>query len=444
MAKSSESAGGAFPFRPLQRARSESSFTERRDEPLGRAAAGVTSTRFHRHFSKGCQNTEIQRDTDPMMLTMDDGLYTTAHFRTSGDCHSPLDGRRVDPASAVVAAGVPRHMQGLSKCSEEPPDKKSDKSSRDKGGRSRKQTSQSPERYAEEPKTNQRMTIEMVPHKKILSAPRRDPIRHEGDKPDPYKPGRRNGYKAKATQMSFTFNECGETGFSPKIAVVRSSTPSGKLHTSCKGEKKYNICGVEDMREAATSHFVKSDVPPSATLLDHNNRTELVGFEFRAVTPRVIPMHNSSAMWGCLNWASRREWEPPEMAFMTPGRASYKSDQSSYAGPSSPADYISAGRRSPPAYGSDWGGSMNSQTPQSWSHPDAAPRPCLQRSSSVPSRSIDEQSSASRSRASSVSGSRASTKGTGNPAANRCGSRSSASPARSEFISVPARGRLYS
>jgi len=214
-----------------------------------------------------------------------------------------IDGRRMDPAGMQHAAGAPRYMTAHMMNAEEVPEKF-------QGGKKLSEATR-----------NVRMTIEMVPHKKIFDQPERNVISHHNGVPaTPLKPQRRQGYQVRATDRTFTWNECGETGFSPKFPVRTGAKgdfqykSDAKTHTSCKGEKLYNICGTEDLRPTGTSDFIKSEVPPSARHVYENNRKELCNFEFNAITPRVDPMLESTAMWGCLNWAGRRQYEPPEEA----------------------------------------------------------------------------------------------------------------------------------
>merc|ERR1719163_1561237 len=176
-----------------------------------------------------------------------------------------LDGRRVDPASVNIPAGAPRELTAHILNQEEVPEKFDSKGMKlDDGFRI------------------PRMTIEMVPHKKLLAHEQKgDFIRHVGERPEPTRTNRRLGYSVTANKLTFTWNECTEKGFSPKVPLLKSKSCSDltangqrRMHTSCKGEKRYNVCGVEDLRPTATSFYLKSDVPPSARHVFENDRNE--------------------------------------------------------------------------------------------------------------------------------------------------------------------------
>jgi len=310
-----ETPGGALPFSQSQRARSESSFTELRCNNLGAPAAGVSSSRSHHHYSKECTAFgQAQRDSDATFLHMDEARKVNLYRPASRDATSRFDGRRMDPAVADTPAGAPCYMTAHL-------------------GNGPGSSEELPAHVLAESKTDakgclvdsgfhvSKMNIEHVPHKKLFDPPARDVIRHVGDPSDPSRAARRQGYDITASKMTFTWNECGEQGFSPKVPVrsmtepvhrTLSMTKAPRMYTSCRGEKQYQICGNEDLREAATSNFVKSDVLPSARHVFENNRNELNGFEFKDITPRVAPKADSTGMWGCLNWSTQRQWEPPE------------------------------------------------------------------------------------------------------------------------------------
>lgn len=150
----------------------------------------------------------------------------------------------------------------------------------------------------------------------------RDVVQHIGDDTAPEKQHRRVGYKYSAWTPNFTINECAENGFSSKVPV-KSEIPS-KLMVSNDGERTYTICGAEDMRKPATRNFVKSELPASARLHRHNERTDTTcQLEFQDLKvdePRCDRLRESTGMWGCLNYSSRRQWEPPEVARPLPPR----------------------------------------------------------------------------------------------------------------------------
>jgi len=76
-----------------------------------------------------------------------------------------------------------------------------------------------------------------------------------------------------------------------------------KMHTSVKGEKKYNICGVQDMLPAAQEKFTKGDAPPSARHIFDNDKKYLQGFE-RGRPPKGGGgpefLAESAEMWNCM------------------------------------------------------------------------------------------------------------------------------------------------
>jgi hypothetical protein len=223
-----------------------------------------------------------------------------------------LDGLRTNPAKAFKgnAAGAPGRMtahlieQGLSKEKDQIPER-----FRSVLGEKNAQL-----KMDNAPK----MTIEMIPKKKIvhkdkLYHSKRNVIQHTGEEASaPLRTARRTGYNKNITAEHFTVNECAELGYSSKFPVAPTTV---KTIRTIHGEDSYQICGAEDMRKAATNGCVKSDVLPSARLLDHNNRTELFPFERKdpaEIVQRPNRLLESTGMWGCLNYSDRRKWEPPE------------------------------------------------------------------------------------------------------------------------------------
>lgn len=433
-----ETPGGPLPFSPPRRARSERSFSEPQYDNVAMPPAGVTSNKVHKHHAKEVTAQSIAlRASDPLLLCMDEALPNrqVPHPASSlrGYSAMGLDGRRVDPAAINVAAGAPRHLTAHIINSEEVPEKFNAQGAKvDDGGRV------------------PRMTIEFVPHKKLFDPPKRDIIQHGGDRP-PSKTMRRMGYGHNYSQLlTHDWNECGEKGYSPKVPLRSKSMTDlsrknpmmkSQMFTSCKGQKRYNVCGIEDLREPATRNFIKSDVPPSARLVRENNRNELSGWEFKTVTPRVDPMMESTGMWGCLNWTTRRQYEPPEVAISAPPSTStwleshYTDDLSHYT------DDLGTSRPDPPP---PTGSEIDFQSIEA-----AEQRPRrMKRSSSVPtmtSRSSTVTGGESRgdsrgSRASSVSSaSRSRQRNVGPPGATPAARRSSSTTSRG--FDSPARPR---
>jgi hypothetical protein len=144
--------------------------------------------------------------------------------------------------------------------------------------------------------------------------------------------------------MTFTFNEDGESGFNTKSVPLRKEASHAKgtgesvgvrMHTSCKGEKKYNVCGVEDLRKCAIRPYTKADKPPSARLCYENDRSELRPFmRNSAPTPQQHPSRakSSNDMWGILRWAGGRHETPMQttttLAFdeFTPSETGFRED----------------------------------------------------------------------------------------------------------------------
>jgi hypothetical protein len=127
---------------------------------------------------------------------------------------------------------------------------------------------------------------------------------------------KRLGYKI--AESDWTWNECqerslGDTEFvnahDPNIVLAGLTPFEIKMHTSVKGEKRYNVCGVQDMLPAATEKFNKADAPPSARYIYENDKRDLSGFE-RGCRPKgaqgiVEFMGESPEMWGCLAGGER-------------------------------------------------------------------------------------------------------------------------------------------
>lgn len=126
---------------------------------------------------------------------------------------------------------------------------------------------------------------------------------------------KRTGYKT--AQSTWTWNECNEvSGLSPEFVnmhdpnvVLAGLSPMDiKMHTSVKGEKKYNVCGVQDMLPAAQERFTKADAPPSARHIYENNKRDLCPFE-RGVagksTGYVEFLAESPDMWNCMSGHER-------------------------------------------------------------------------------------------------------------------------------------------
>jgi hypothetical protein len=148
------------------------------------------------------------------------------------------------------------------------------------------------------------LTILTVPHKKLFDPPRRDVIRHHGDAPEPIRFSRRQGYDNQPSKQSFTWMECAESGFSPKVCP--STDKHEAVHVSCKGEKRYNVCGTQDLKPAATNMFTKADCPPSARTVKENDRFQLQSFERDPNLQRLNLSASSENMKRALDWTSNR------------------------------------------------------------------------------------------------------------------------------------------
>jgi len=287
-----ETEAGALPFRPPPRTRSEASFSEFRYDNTSHPPAGVDSARLLHHHSKDCsQDTaHISQAQAVMRMTPEQ------EFNCQFDC---LDGPRMDPARCGAAGNLSRntkikvtllaqHGQG-NDCKQTPPG---------------------------------------VKHRPIpgyiLDVARKSPASCKPPRScnDPLKPveeqfnrsAKRFGYPNAAA--TWTWAECNEVGGSPHIVnmhdpnvVLKGLSPCKiKMHRSAKGEKRYNVCGVEDMLPAGQEKFVKGDAPPSARHLYENDKNHLAGFE-RGVPPKCGGgpefLAQSPGMWNCMSGQDR-------------------------------------------------------------------------------------------------------------------------------------------
>lgn len=280
-----ETKGGCFPFRGVPRARSESSFSEIKYENNVLPTAGLTSARTHHHFGKDCHNVigmSQRAASHPLLLCMDEAI------QPSSSATQGLDGRRLDPANVTLSAGAPSHVTSNVATNMDVPENK------DSAGKS----------VGPSTKKSQ-LTILTVPHKKLFDPPRRDVVRHKGDTSDPWRYARRQGYDDhRSCRQSFTWMECAESGFSPKVCPNREKHQS--VHVSCKGEKRYNVCGTQDLKPAATHMFTKADCPPSARAIKENDRRQLQRFERNTELEMNNLLASSDNMRRALDWTACR------------------------------------------------------------------------------------------------------------------------------------------
>lgn len=277
-----ETPEGALPFRPCPRTRSEASYSEPHYDLSNDPPAGVPSARLNHHHAKDCAKQMA------LISQVEDIIRMTPEQERNAQSER-LECRRVDPSSMARSAG---DLSKLTKI---------------------KVTLLANEM---EDEVNKRKKMPGF----ILDVPRKAPaacndLQACGNPLAPAEEARerqckRQGYKHQAS--TWTWNECLEKGdvkYDPIHCLEGMSPLKIKMHTSVKGEKRYNVCGIQDMLPAATEKFTKGDAPPSARHIYENDKKYLAGFE-RGCRPKGGQglcefLGESPETWGCLAGCER-------------------------------------------------------------------------------------------------------------------------------------------
>jgi len=296
-----ETPEGNLPFKPWPRTRSEASFSEFHYDNSKSPPAGVPSARLNHHHSKDCSKDTSHSSQVEKVIRM----TPEQELRCKGEY---LDGPRIDPSQIPTAAGDLSRNTKIKVCL-----------------LANQMEGMSPTVVANTPegKPDKQKKISGF----ILDVSRKAPAACSGlqdQYKDPLNPSeeqferrcKRLGYKIAETD--WTWNECQEK--SGDLAefmnqhdpnrVLKGLTPFEiKMHASVKGEKKYNVCGVQDMLPAATEKFTKGDAPPSARHIYENDKRDLQGFE-RGCRPKgaggaIEFLGESPEMWGVLGAGER-------------------------------------------------------------------------------------------------------------------------------------------
>lgn len=297
-----ETPGGPLPFTPAPRCRSESSFSDFAYDNHRCPPAGVASARLKKHKSKQCVNKG--QGTIGGALAMDER-------QAMGAAKERLDGPRRDPATHAKAAGARSEKLTLLLNHDHESDWK-DMKSGDKA-----------------PRRAQGFILDVPKKGKAICTPVgcQNPLLQPGVSPKE-RYHRRIGYEHGTARQTWTWNECKEVPWTPDQSLMnmkragdgKSAEPGCvKVHTSSKGEKKYNVCGVEDMLPAGTCRFIKSDAPPTSRHIYENDRRELQGFERGEFKARGGDnrIDSSGDTWYCLTNNPR-----PEYPHLTPSMSS--------------------------------------------------------------------------------------------------------------------------
>jgi hypothetical protein len=129
---------------------------------------------------------------------------------------------------------------------------------------------------------------------------------------------KRNGFSNQESSWTWGVGDFGNNAIKYDYdAIAKSAKLHGsgnKLTHSVKGERKYCVCGIEDMLPPATEKFMKSDRPPAARYLYENDKRDLQAFEMgRPAKCAAGPEygHQSPEMWICMAGVQRplEKWQ---------------------------------------------------------------------------------------------------------------------------------------
>lgn len=335
------SPNGYMPFRPPSRTRSEASFSEFHYDNTEHPPAGVNSDRLWHHYSKDCGD-------DSAHLSQIERVMRMTPQQEYNCQHESLDGPRLDPSAIQVTAG---------NLSRETKIKVSLLGQHD-GNQTK----------GAKPKKAAGFILDVSRKAAAACTParhNRDPLKPTEEKFT--RPMKRNGYKSTRDQ-TWTWNECNEmSGLGPDTVnmhdpntVLKGLSPvTMKMHTSSKGEKRYNVCGVQDMLPAAQEKYNKGDAPPSARHIYENDKNNLQGFE-RGRPPKGGGgpefLAESDGMWVCMagqnrpldTWRKQMRGDQSEQSWMD-------SAESYYSGNGSATGRRASSQQASPRYSSQQG-----------------------------------------------------------------------------------------
>jgi len=314
-------------FQPCSRTRSEASFSEFHYDHSNNRAAGVTSERLW--SLKTPKAKDVSKDKALRVSSVQEIIRMTpeqeynAHFER-------LDGPRLDPAKMRGHAG---DMSAHTKA------KVTLLGNHDSNATAVPTT----DKHGKGAKSRGFILNNAQKAKAACSPPLRstDPLRPTEEKFS--RQLKRSGYPI--AQSTWTWNECHEvTGQDPDFIEAHKSenvlaglsSVEKKVYTSVKGEKKYAVCGSQDLLPARTKPFAQSDNPPSARHILENDRKHLSGFE-RGVRPRGLPpkdmqveyLGESPEMWNCIAGYERPVDKWRTMSART-GQANWKDKSRDY------------------------------------------------------------------------------------------------------------------
>lgn len=284
-------------FKPPPRARSEASFSEFHYDNTDHPAAGVRSARLLEHKAKKCSHgLRLYKDQVHEMIKMTPEQEYNAQFER-------LDGPRLDPAKVAGMAGnmssqTKNQVTMLGHFE-------------DYNATAKKCTAQA---RGINVKRARGFILDISRKSPAACAPpsrSTDPLRPQEQKFN--RQLKRFGYITSGS--NWTWNESHRTGENNDITqceVLGGLSPTKrKVWQSVKGERKYNLCGAQDMIPAATKPYTNADGPPSQRHMLENDKKLLHGFE-RGVRTKGAPqemkieyMGESPEMWNCMSGQER-------------------------------------------------------------------------------------------------------------------------------------------
>jgi len=295
-----QSAGNVF--KPPPRARSEASFSEFHYDNSDHPAAGVGSSRLWHDKAKNCNTTLYNSQVSQVIRMTPEQEYNCQFER--------LDGPRLDPSK--MPGGGAGDMSTRTKV-------KVTLLANHDSSRADKANEARPEAQRGEVKRARGFILDNPSKSKAACAPppcSTNPLRPPEEKFN--RQLKRNGYNLQESR--WTWNESHEvTGQDPEFVKAHDHTVvlaglkklERKLYTSVKGEKKYNICGAQDMIPAGTRQHATADCPPTQRHIYENDKKSLQGFE-RGARPKGVPveskieyMGESPEMWNCMSGQER-------------------------------------------------------------------------------------------------------------------------------------------
>jgi len=288
-------------FKPPSRARSEASFSEFHYDNTDHPAAGVRSARLWEHKSKNCSNgLKLYKDQVHKIIKMTPEQEYNAQFER-------MDGPRLDPAKVAGMAG--------------------DMSSQTKNKVTLLGHHEDYNATAQKCTASARGINVKRARGFILDISRKSPAACAPPprSTDPLRPQeqkfirqlKRFGYITSGS--NWTWNESHRTGENNDITqcevLAGLSATNRKVWQSVKGERKYNLCGAQDMIPAATKPYTSADWSPSKRHMFENDKKYLQGFE-RGVRPKGVPQEmntvqkyeycgESPEMWNCMSGQQR-------------------------------------------------------------------------------------------------------------------------------------------